>query len=47
MDQQPEDRKLTEQGVRDELQRQPHLLMMLAENALICPPFAIDEHTPK
>jgi len=28
-------RRLTEEGVRDDLQRQPHLLMKLAENALI------------
>lgn len=28
------DRRLTEQGVQEDLQRQPHLLMKLAENAL-------------
>ncbi len=28
------DRRLTEEGVHDDLQRQPHLLMKLAENAL-------------
>jgi hypothetical protein len=31
----PQDRRLTEAGVREDLQRQPHLLMKLAENALI------------
>lgn len=30
----PQDRRLTEEGVREDLQRQPHLLMKLAENAL-------------
>jgi hypothetical protein len=30
----PDDRRLTEDGVREDLQRQPHLLMKLAENAL-------------
>jgi hypothetical protein len=30
----PLDRRLTEEGVQEELQRQPHLLMKLAENAL-------------
>lgn len=29
-----QDRRLTEEGVQEELQRQPHLLMKLAENAL-------------
>ena len=29
-----QDRRLTEDGVREDLQRQPHLLMKLAENAL-------------
>jgi hypothetical protein len=29
-----QDRRLTEEGVRQELQRQPHLMMKLAENAL-------------
>jgi len=30
----PQDRHLTEDGVREDLQRQPHLLLKLAENAL-------------
>jgi len=30
-----QDHRLTEAGVREDLQRQPHLLMKLAENALI------------
>jgi hypothetical protein len=30
-----QDYRLTEAGVREDLQRQPHLLMKLAENALI------------
>ncbi len=29
-----QNRRLTENGVQEELQRQPHLLMKLAENAL-------------
>ena len=29
-----QDRRFTEAGVREDLQRQPHLLMKLAENAL-------------
>lgn len=34
MQSQIQDRRLTEQGVQEDLQRQPHLLMKLAENAL-------------
>jgi len=29
-----QNRRLTEEGVREELQRQPHLMLKLAENAL-------------